>query len=257
MIRAADVPYLFDGTRWDLTRTGNIPSLILAHLGYTGLALLIGALIAIPVGLYIGHTGRLAFLAINSGNAGRALPTLGLISLLVVLVGGGLAPVLVALVILVIPPILTSTYAGLRAVDRAAVDAARGMGMRELQVLFSVEVPMALPLIISGLRAAALQVIATATVAAYVGLSGLGRLLIDGLSINQYDRVVAGAVLVAVLAVLIDLVVGGIQRLVVSPGVSGRALTGTTGRRNTASSRARTTAASATNAPSTAGFPGR
>jgi len=231
---ATDLPYLFDPAHWDVGAAGNIPSLILTHLYYTGLALGIGFVIAFPVGLYIGHTGKLAFIAINAGNVGRALPTLGLIGFLVVLMRGQFIPAMVALVVLAIPPILTSTYAGLRAIDRAAVDAARGMGMRELQTLFRVEIPMAMPIIMSGLRSAALQVVATATVAAYVGLGGLGRLLIDGLSVNDYDRVVAGAVLVAVLAVVIDLVAEGIQRLVVSPGVSGRALTRGTRTRNTA-----------------------
>ena len=219
-----DTPYLLDGTHWS-GPTG-IPHLLLAHLGYTGLALLCGVVIALPVGLYIGHTGRGSFLAINAGNAGRSLPTLGLLMLMVTLMGTryGLLPVLIALTVLVIPPILTSTYAGLRNVDREAVDAAVGMGMRPWQVLWRVEVPMALPVMLGGLRSAALQVVATATVAASVGLSGLGRLLIDGLSVNDYGRVVAGAVVVAVLAIVLDLALGLVQRYVVSPGVSGRGL---------------------------------
>lgn len=222
---AGEIPYLFDPANWSLASPGNIPLLTVEHLYYTFLTLVIGAAIAIPIGLYIGHTGRFAFIAINAGNAGRSLPTLGLISLLVTLIGLGLLPVILALVILAIPPILTNTYAGLRAIDHAAVDAAKGMGMRPLQALFTVEIPMALPLIMSGLRSATLQVVSTATVGAYVGLGGLGRLLIDGLALNQYGRVVAGAVLVAALAIVLDIVAGGVQRLVVSPGVSGRALT--------------------------------
>ncbi|NIZ93803.1 ABC transporter permease [Kineosporiaceae bacterium B12] len=217
-----DTPYLLDGTHWS-GPTG-IPHLLLAHLGYTGVALLCGIAIALPVGLYIGHTGRGSFLAINAGNAGRSLPTLGLLMLMVTLMGLGFLPVLIALTVLVIPPILTTTYAGLRNVDRSAVDAAVGMGMRPWQVLWRVEVPMALPVMLGGLRSAALQVVATATVAASVGLSGLGRLLIDGLSVNDYGRVVAGAVVVAVLAIVLDLGLGLVQRYVVSPGVSGRGL---------------------------------
>jgi osmoprotectant transport system permease protein len=177
--------------------------------------------------LLIGHTNRGAFLAINIGNAGRSLPTFGLLSLIVTLVGLGQVPLILALVVLAVPPMLTTTYAGLRAVDPAAVDSARGMGMRPLQILFRAEVPIALPLILSGVRSAALQVVATATVAAYVGLGGLGRLLVDGLSLNQYDRVVAGAVLVATLAIVIDLFGGLVQRLVVSPGVTGTHRIGT------------------------------
>lgn len=219
--------FLFDPENWSLGTAGNIPLLMLNHLYYTVLTILIGAAVAIPVGLYIGHTGKFSFIAINAGNAGRSLPTLGLIILLVTLVGFGLAPVITALVILAIPPILTATYAGLRAINPAAVDAAKGMGMRPAQVLLRVEIPMALPLILSGLRSSTLQVVSTATVASYVGLSGLGRLLIDGVALNQYDRVIAGALLVALLAIVLDLLAAVVQRLVVSPGVSGRALTST------------------------------
>ncbi|MEW1821657.1 ABC transporter permease [Arthrobacter sp. NPDC080031] len=219
-----NVPWLFDAANWAIGPAGAFPALIGAHLFYTFAALAIAAIVAIPVGLYIGHTNRFAFLAINLGNAGRALPTFGLISLLVIILGLGETPVMVALVVLAIPPILTSTFAGLQAVDRATVDAARGVGMRSTQVLFRVEVPIALPLIVGGIRSAALQVIATATVAAYVGLSGLGQPLIYGLSLNQYDRVIAGGVLVAALAIVIDLAFEAIQKYLVSPGVTGRAI---------------------------------
>jgi osmoprotectant transport system permease protein len=213
--------YLLDPAHWDLSAPGSIPNLTLSHLGYTGLALLFGALIALPVGLYIGHTGKGSFIAINAGNAGRSLPTLGLLMLIVTLLGLGLLPVLIALTVLVIPPILTSAYAGMRNVDQRVVDAARGMGMRPWQVLTRVELPMALPVMLSGFRNGALQVVATATVAAAVGLGGLGRLLIDGLAVNDYSRVLAGAIVVAALAVLVDLVLALIQRLIVSPGLKG------------------------------------
>ncbi len=217
-----DTSYLFDPANWAWASPQTIPHRIIEQLQFTATALVIAAAIAIPIGFYIGHTNRGAFLAINIGNAGRSVPTFGLLSLIVTLIGLGQFPLILALVVLAVPPILTTTYAGLRAVDPAAVDAARGMGMRPLQILFQAEVPIALPLILSGLRSAALQVVATATVAAYVGLGGLGRLLVDGLSLNQYDRVVAGAALVAMLAILIDLAGSLIQRFVVSPGVSGR-----------------------------------
>jgi osmoprotectant transport system permease protein len=213
--------YLLDPAHWDLDAPGSIPNLILSHLGYTGLALLFGALIALPVGLYIGHTGKGSFIAINAGNAGRSLPTLGLLMLMVTLLGLGLLPVLIALTVLVIPPILTSAYAGMRNVDQRVVDAARGMGMHPWQVLTRVELPMALPVMLSGFRNGALQVVATATVAAAVGLGGLGRLLIDGLAVNDYSRVLAGAIVVAALAVLVDLFLALIQRLIVSPGLKG------------------------------------
>lgn len=218
--------YLLDPANWDPAAAGSIPRLVAAHLGYTGLALLLGALIALPVGLYIGHSGRFSFVAINAGNAGRSLPTLGLLFIIVTLLGLGLVPVLIALTVLVIPPILTATYAGLRNVDRVTVDAARGMGLRPLQVLRQVEVPVALPLIMGGLRSATLQAVSTATVAASVGLSGLGRLLIDGLSVRDYPRVLAGAVVVALLAVVLDLLLALVQRYAVSPGLTGRATRG-------------------------------
>ena len=146
--------YLFDAANWHLTGDSSIPERLAQHVGYTLAALLISALIALPLGLLIGHTNRGAFLAIGLGNLGRALPTFGLVLLLVTFMGVYIWPVLAALVVLAIPPILAQTYAGIRSVDPAAVDAAVGMGMRPTQVLFQAEVPMALPLIISGLRSA-------------------------------------------------------------------------------------------------------
>jgi osmoprotectant transport system permease protein len=217
-----NLSYLLDGAHWNLTAPGSLPQLLLSHLGYVALALLIGTVIALPVGLYIGHTGRGSFIAINAGNAGRSLPTLGLLMLMVTLLGLGLTPVLIALTVLVIPPILTSAYAGMRTLDQRVVDAARGMGMRPWQVLLRVEFPMALPVLMGGFRSAALQVVATATVAAAVGLNGLGRLLIDGLAVNDYSRVLAGAIVVAVLAIVLDLFFALVQRWIVSPGLSGR-----------------------------------
>ena len=145
------------------------------------ITLVIGAAIALPIGLLIGHTNRGAFIAIALGNLGRSLPTFGLVLLLVTVFGVYQWPVILGLVVLAIPPILAQTYAGIRSVDPAAVDAAIGMGMRPAQVLFRAEVPVALPLIIGGLRSAVLQVTATATIAAYASFGGLGRLLIDGL----------------------------------------------------------------------------
>lgn len=223
--------FLAARSNWQPENPDGITARLLEHLQYTGIALAIATAIAIPVGLFIGHTGRFAFVAINAGNAGRALPTLGLLSLVVILVGIGLVPVIVALVVLAIPPLLTSTYAGLQSVDRAIVDAARGQGMRERQVLLRTEVPIALPILMSGIRNATLQVVATATVAAYVALGGFGRFLVDGLAVREYAQVVAGAILVATLAIVLDLLLAGVQRLVVSPGVSGRALTRTTPRK--------------------------
>jgi osmoprotectant transport system permease protein len=214
--------YLFDGVNWRWAAGNSIPHRLLEHVEYTLITLVISAAIALPIGLVIGHTNRGALLAINIGNAGRALPTLGLLTFIVTLVGIGRVPVFVALIVLAVPPILSATYAGIRSVDPSAVNAAVGMGMRPTQVLFKAEVPMALPLIVSGLRSALLQVCATATVAAYVGFGGLGRLLIDGLSTNDYPQVFAGAVLVAFLAIGLDLLSAAAERAIVSPGVRAR-----------------------------------
>jgi len=217
--------FLLDGTNWNTSNPDGFFACTLEHLLYCSLALCIAFLVAFPLGLLIGHTNRGSFLAINAGNGGRALPTLGIVMLVVSLAGLGLLPVTVALVMLAIPPILTTTYAGIRSVSGATVDAARGLGMKEWQIALQVELPNALPIIFGGLRNATLQVVSTATIAAYLGMGGLGRYLFDGLALRDYPRVVAGAVVLAVLAVALDLVVGGIQRLVVSRGVDGRVVT--------------------------------
>ena len=211
--------YLFDSANWHLTGESSIPQRLAEHVGFTLASLLLGALIALPLGLLIGHTNRGAFIAIGLGNLGRSLPTFGLVLLLVIWRGVYVWPVVVALVVLAIPPILAQTYAGIRSVDRSAVDAAVGMGMRPMQVLFKAEVPMALPLIFGGLRSALLQVCATATIAAYASFGGLGRLLIDGLSRNEYDQIFAGAIMVALLAIILDYLSAAVERAVVSPGV--------------------------------------
>jgi len=201
-----------------------IPNRIGEHLYYSGLALLIAALIALPLGLYVGHTGRGAFLAVNSAGAARALPTVGLVGLTVVVFGIGLTPTLLPLVALAIPPILVNTYAGVRQVDAQLRDAAGGMGMTGSQVLFQVELPVALPLIVLGLRTAAVQIVSTATIAAYVGLGGLGRYIFDGLARREYEVMIGGAVLSVLLALGTEALFVGVQRLLVSPGVRQRAL---------------------------------
>jgi osmoprotectant transport system permease protein len=209
--------FLFDPANW--AGSQGIPARLVEHLGYTALTLLIAVAIAVPVGAWIGHTGRGGFLVVGLANGLRALPTLGLLVLIVGAVGLGLLGPIVALVILAVPPILAGTYAGVRNVDSAIVDAARGMGMREREVLLGVELPNALPLIIGGIRSSVLQVISTATIAAYVALGGLGRLIIDGLAVRDYPKMVAGSVLVSLLAIVADLLLAGLQRLLVSPGL--------------------------------------
>lgn len=211
------VGWLGDPQHWS-GPTG-IPARVLEHLEYSGLAVLLGVLVAVPIGALVGHTGRGGFLIVGLANGLRALPDLGLLILLVLLVGIGLLPVVVALLVLAVPPLLAGTYAGVRNVDASVVDAARGMGMREREILLKVELPNSLPLLLGGLRAATLQVIATAAVAAYVSFGGLGRFLIDGLSVRDYPQMAAGAVLVAVLALVVEAILAGVQRAVVSPGL--------------------------------------
>lgn len=207
--------YFADGANW----VGNegIFARVLEHLWYSVLAVGIGALIAVPVGILIGHTGRGAVIAVGAANVLRALPSLGLMTLLVLLMGLGLMPPVLALVALAIPPLLAGVYSGIENVDRATVDAARAMGMREGQIIFRVELPIALPLIMSGIRNAMLQVIATAMIAAYVNLGGLGRYIFDGLAVYDYGRMLVGAVLVTALALIVDGVLAWVGTLVV-PG---------------------------------------
>lgn len=221
------VAWLADGAHWQ--GDDGILRRALEHLGYSLTALLIAALIAIPLGLYIGHTGRGRFFVINAVGAARAVPSLGLLFLAVLWLGPKLSgdiaflvPAGLVLVVLAIPPILSGAYAGVEGVDPNARDAARGMGMRGPEVMRHVEFPCALPLIMSGIRSATLQVIATATIAAVVGLGGLGRFLIDGLAVRDMPQTASGAVLVAVLALIVDMALSLVQRSVVSRGLTGR-----------------------------------
>jgi len=194
--------YIFTADNW--AGSAGLGARILEHLQYTAVAVAVSALIAIPIGMIIGHTGRGAFLVVTAVNALRALPTLGVLLLGVLLWGLGLLPPTVALTLLGVPPLLAGTYAGIANVDPKIVDAATSMGMTNWQVLTRVEVPNALPLILGGLRTATLQVVATATVAAYASLGGLGRYLIDGIKVRQFHIALVGALLVTVLALLLD-----------------------------------------------------
>jgi osmoprotectant transport system permease protein len=194
--------YIFTAANW--SGPAGLGIRIAEHLQYTAIAVVFSALVAIPVGLLIGHTGRGTFLVVTGVNALRALPTLGVLLLGVLLWGLGLIPPTVALMLLGIPPLLAGTYAGIANVDATVVDAARSMGMTERQVLVRVEVPNALPLILSGLRTATLQIVATATVAAYASLGGLGRYLIDGIKIRQFHIALVGALMVTALALILD-----------------------------------------------------
>jgi len=211
--------YLTDPANW--TGPGGIWHLLLQHLGYTVAAVGIAAVIAIPLGIFIGHTNRGSFLVIGLSNAARAIPTLGLLVLVVLLLGTGIGPIIGVLALLALPSILTATAAGIHGADHEAVHAARALGMSEWQIVAKVEWPLALPLVISGLRSASLQVVATATVAAYSGGGGLGRLLITGNATRNYPEMFAGALLVAVLAIVLDVLLGGLGWLAgrrASPG---------------------------------------
>jgi osmoprotectant transport system permease protein len=176
----------------------------LEHLEYTAIAVAASALIAVPLGLIIGHTGRGTMLVVGAVNGLRSLPTLGVLLLGVLLFGLGAGPPLVALMLLGVPALLAGTYAGIANVEPTVVDAARAMGMTETRVLLRVEVPNALPLILGGLRNATLQVVATATVAAYASLGGLGRYLIDGIQQREFQVALVGALMVAALALILD-----------------------------------------------------
>jgi osmoprotectant transport system permease protein len=210
--------WLFDPAHWD-GQTG-IPARLVEHLGYTGLSLLIAIVIALPVGLYIGHTGRGREIIVPFTGALRALPTLGLVILLALGLGIGILPPLIAIVILALPPIIAGAYSGLESVDREVVDAARSVGFTGPGVLWRVEVPLALPLIVGGIRSACLQVIATWTVAAFLPLGGLGRFLYDALPNQDYAQLLAGSILVIVLALLADGLFAVVQRLVTPRGVA-------------------------------------
>ena len=204
-----------------------IPARLLEHLQYTLLSLLVAAVVAIPLGLWVGHTGRARWL-VSLANSLRAVPTLGLLFVVALWLGpkiqGDLAftvPSVLVLALLAVPPLLAGTYAGIEAVDPAARDAAKGVGMTGTQVLRQVELPNALPLLYSGIRSAVLQVVATATIAAFIGLGGLGRYLIDGIALGDYARAAGGAVIVALLALVLDGILALVQRRTVSPGLGG------------------------------------
>lgn len=213
----AALAWLTDPENW--SGTGGIPARILEHLTYSGMTLAVALAVAVPLGLWVGHTGRGSGVVVGLAGALRALPTLGLLTLFTLLLGLGLVPPILALVLLAIPPILSGTYAGVANVSPALKDAGAAMGMTGGQVLTRVEVPNALPVILGGIRNAALQVVATVTVVAYINLGGLGRYLIDGLAVRDYDRMLGSVVLVAVLALAVDAVLALAQRLSTSPGL--------------------------------------
>ncbi len=192
--------------------------LTLTQLEVTVLALALSLIVALPVGLYLGHRGTGELVAVGIGNAGRAIPELALIALMATAIGVGLLNLTVALAVLGVPPILTNAFVGVRQVDRSSVDAARGMGMTELEVLRKVEAPLAIPTIFTGIRGAMIAIVATATIAPLAGVLTLGDFIINE---NVYgdNGVLAGAILVALLALLLEFLLAGLQRLLTSKGL--------------------------------------
>lgn len=187
-------------------------------------ALALALVIALPVGLYFGHKGTGELLAVGLGNAGRAVPELALIALMAAVVGVGVLNLTVALAILGIPPILTNTFVGIRQVDRATVDAARGMGMTEMEVARKVELPLAVPSIMSGVRGATVNIVATATIAPLAGVLTLGDFIINE-NVYGTDGVLAGAIVVSVLALLFEFGLAALQRRLTSKGLKLKAST--------------------------------
>ncbi len=213
--------WLTDPVNW--SGPSGIPQRVAEHLAITGFVILVACLLALPLGVLVGHTrrGRGTVVVITSGV--RAIPTLGLLTILGLQLGIGLAAPVIALIVLAVPPLLAGAYAGIESVSPAAVDASRGIGMTEWQLVAKVELPLALPVIVGGLRSATLQVVATATLAAYVADAGLGRYLFSGLKSREYSEMLGGALLVAALALVLEVALALLQRaLTTTPTQAGR-----------------------------------
>ena len=218
--------FLTDGANW--TGSGGIPTRLWEHVQMSLIATALALIVALPVGLAIGHLRKGEFLASSIGNVGRALPSFGVLGLvfpftLRYLPGSiGFAATLFALFLLAIPPILINTYVGVQGVDDDTLEAARGMGMDWRQVLVMLEIPLAVPLIVSGVRNAAVAVVATATLGAVVAWGGLGRFIIDGFAVRDHGQILAGAFLVALLAVMTELGLGALERALTPSGMKAR-----------------------------------
>jgi osmoprotectant transport system permease protein len=221
------VAWLTDPAHW--TGPDGIPTRLEEHVAISLVAMLLALAVALPAGLYVGHTRRWAGAAAGIANVGRAVPTLALIGLLLPITqsldpvnGFSLYPTLVAMIVLAIPPVLVNADAGIRGVDAEVVGAARGMGLTEAQVLRRVEVPLALPVILGGVRSAAVMVIATVTLGAIFGLGGLGRYIVDGIARNDDGMLFGGVVLVGALAMAAEGGLAGLQRWASASSVEAR-----------------------------------
>jgi osmoprotectant transport system permease protein len=217
------VDTLLDALRWlgdpgNYSGSGGIVARVIEHIQISVQSVLLAFVVAAPIGVYIGHRRRFEFVAVTAGNLGRAIPSIAILSLFFFWTFAwpgtlGFWAVFFALFFLAIPPILTNTYVGVKGVDRDALEAARGMGMTEGDLLRRLEIPLAMPLVLAGTRTAAVQVVATATLGALTGWGGLGRFLIDGLAVRDQTQILGGAILVAALAVVAELSFGVLERL--------------------------------------------
>lgn len=212
MIFQEALAWILDPAHW--SGNGSIPQRLMETLAISGISLLIALLIAVPLGIYIGHTGRGRSFAIILSNVARALPTLGLLSILILVIGVNWIPVAIVLVVLGIPPMLAGVYAGFESVNRDTIDAARAIGMTEAQIIGRVEIPLAAPLLVGGLRACALQIVATTTVASAFAFGGFGAYLVRGLAQADWAQMLAGAILITVLCLILDGLLSVLQRLV-------------------------------------------
>jgi osmoprotectant transport system permease protein len=216
------VAWFTDPAHW--TGNNGIPYRLFQHVGISLVSVLIAAAIALPLGLYIGHTRRGQALAVNLANVGRAIPSLAAIAIVVPFtqmidpgLGFNLYPTVIAMIVLAIPPILVNTYAGVSGVDADLVESARAMGMTERQVLTRVEVPVAIPIIVGGIRSASVQVIATATLGAIYGLGALGGFIVEGVAQRDDGQLFGGVVLVAALALLAEGGLSLVERRLAAP----------------------------------------
>jgi osmoprotectant transport system permease protein len=226
------IEFIGDLMRWfaeNWSGASGYVSRIWEHIQVSGLAVVVASIVAVPLGAWLGHTGKGGLAAVSVVNLGRALPSFGIVALALPITiriadrvpfiesGLGFLPTFVALFALALPPIFTNTFAGVRSVNRDTVEAARGMGVTEPRILFEVELPIASPVVLAGIRTSAVQVVATATLGALVGYGGLGRYIIDGFAVQDDLQIIAGALLVALLSVTTELSFGALQRRVVPP----------------------------------------
>ena len=225
------IDWFGDPATW--SGSGGIPTRVVEHLVMAGVGIAVAAPIAIGIGLFIGHTRRAEFISVTIANLGRAIPSFAILAFVFPItlrlkLGLGFWPTVIALVFLAIPPILTNTYVGVKGVDPDTVEAARGMGMSGRQILTTIEIPLAARLIVSGFRTSAVQVVATATLGAVIASGGLGRYIVDGFAFGTFGEngvagrqmVVGGAILVAALALIVEVGLGILERAVVPRGTS-------------------------------------